>query len=164
MTDPDLRLFIQTVLEGFVVPHPEWEILREEEERDKHAFHQEISVCFAVLQERDADTLENRFGFVRRNGRASLPRWMGKALLPKICGFPPMQWANSWGRILCALKCTAARMGKPKPILLIARCIAVSALPLKYYLQRSPKLKIVSIVRQMRSRSDWRDITIFQVA
>ena len=75
-----------------------------------------------------------------------------------------MQWANLWERILCALKCTAARMGKPKPILLIARRIAVSALPLKYYLQRSPKLKIVSIVRQMRSRSDWRDITIFQVA
>ena len=102
--------------------------------------------------------------FARRNGRASLPRWMGKALLPKICGFLPMRWTNLWGRIPCALKCTAARMGKPKPILLIARRIAVSALPLKYYLQRSPKLKIVSIVRQMRSRSDWRDITIFQVA
>lgn len=34
----------------------------------------------------------------------------------------------------------------------------------EYYLQRSPKLKIASIVRQMRSRSDWRYITIFQVA
>lgn len=34
----------------------------------------------------------------------------------------------------------------------------------KYYPQRSPKLKIVSIVRQMRSRSDWRYITIFQAA
>lgn len=49
MTDPDLRLFIQTVLEGFIAPHLEWEILCEEEERDKQAFHQKISTCFVAL-------------------------------------------------------------------------------------------------------------------
>jgi|GEM_PF-5390557 hypothetical protein len=91
------------------------EILRAEEERDKQNFHQEIS--------------------------ASLPRWMGKALLPKICGFPPMQWTNLWERILCALKCTTALAGKPKPILLIARCIAVSALPLNITRNAAPSLK-----------------------
>ena len=149
MTDPDLRLFIQTVLEGFIAPP-----IRNGKfcVRKKSATSRPSIRKFPPALSRCKNAMSIRWktvsAFARRNGRASLPRWMGKALHPKICGFLPMRWTNLWGRIPCALKYTAARLGKPKSILLLARCIvllarciAVSVLPLNIARSAAPSSK-----------------------
>lgn len=152
-------------------PHSEWEILREEEERDKQAFHQKISACFVALQECDVDTLENRFGFCTAQWQGILAALDGQGVAPEDLWFPADAMDELVGKDTVRFEIYGGSAGETKvysaPCTLYrASCTLYRGFRLtaKYCPQRSPKLKIVSIVREMRSRSDWRDITIFQAA
>lgn len=172
MNNQDLPPSIRSLLENTPPLSAEkLEFLRAEEERDKQNFHQEISAFFAALQERDADTLENRFGFCAAQWQGILAALDGQGVAPEDLWFPADAMDELVGKDTVRFEIYGGLAGETKvysaPCTLYrASCTLYRGFRLtaKYCPQRSPKLKIVSIVREMRSRSDWRDITIFQAA
>ena len=165
MRDQDLPPSIRSLLENTPPLSAEkLEFLRAEEERDKQNFHQEISAFFTALQDCDADTLENRFGFCAEQWQGILAALDGQGVAPEDLWFPADAMDELVGKDTVRFEIYGGLAGETKAYSAYCTLYRGFRLTAKYCPQRSPKLKIVSIVREMRSRSDWRDITIFQAA